>query len=68
MTAVELVRKYFPRASDSMVDYLLYERTPFPVCSDVVLEQRLKEERDRIIRQFMSTLPVIDEEVKCGEK
>lgn len=32
----ELVRNYFPDASNKFCDYILWEHTPFPVSTDMV--------------------------------
>ena len=43
MTWFELVRKYFPDASDDECDFLLWEKTAYPACSASHVENQLAE-------------------------
>ncbi len=43
MTWLELVKKYFPNASDKEADFILWEKTCFPICSAETVEKQLKE-------------------------
>jgi len=43
MTWYDLVRKYFPNASDELCEYILWERTCFPICGREKVEKQLRE-------------------------
>lgn len=43
MTWLELVKKYFPDVSDEEADFILWEKTAFPVGGLEVVEKQLKE-------------------------
>lgn len=43
----DLVRKYFPNASDEEVDYILYNETAFPICGLETVVKQLEELKDR---------------------
>jgi len=43
MTLGELVRKYFPDATDKQVMFILWEKTPFPMCSAETTEKYLQD-------------------------
>lgn len=42
MTWIELVKKYFPNASDEEADFILWEKTAFPMGGLKVVEEQLK--------------------------
>lgn len=48
MTWRDLVRKYFPNASDEECDFILWERTAFPVSSIETIEKQIIEYRNNI--------------------
>jgi hypothetical protein len=43
MTWYDLVRKYFPDADDEFCEFVLWEKTCFPVCGPEKVEKQLKE-------------------------
>lgn len=43
MTYLELVRRYFPDATEQEADFLLWEKTCFPVCGSEEVEEQLCE-------------------------
>lgn len=43
MTWRDLVRKYFPNASDEECDFILWNRTAFPFASVDIIEKQIKE-------------------------
>ena len=43
MTWVELVKKYFPNASEEEIDFILWEKTCFPMGSAEEVEKQLKK-------------------------
>ena len=43
MTWKDLVRKYFPNASDEECDFILWERTAFPLAGAKTVEEQIKE-------------------------
>lgn len=43
MTWIELVKKYFPNVSDEEADFILWEKTAFPMGGLKVVEEQLKE-------------------------
>lgn len=42
VTYRDLVREYFPGADDDICDFILWEKTPFPVCDVEELRFRLE--------------------------
>lgn len=45
MTWYDLVRRYFPNASDELCEYILWEETCFPVGSVEDVERQIRELR-----------------------
>ncbi len=43
MTWLELVKKYFPNACDEEADFILWEKTCYPVGSAETVEKQLKK-------------------------
>ena len=43
MTWIELVKKYFPNISDEEADFILWEKTAFPMGGLEMVEEQLKE-------------------------
>ena len=43
MTWRDLVRKYFPNASDTICDFILWEKTAFPLVPAKEVEKQLQE-------------------------
>lgn len=43
MTWYELVKKYFPDASDLEVEFILWEKTACPIASASTVEKQLQE-------------------------
>ena len=43
MTWIDLVRKYFPNASEEECDFILWNRTAFPMASAEAVEKQIKE-------------------------
>lgn len=43
ITYGDLVRKYFPDATDHECDFILWEKTAFPLCGPEEVERQLKE-------------------------
>ncbi|WP_303752923.1 hypothetical protein [Bacillus velezensis] len=43
MTWIDLVRKYFPDANDKQCDFILWEKTAFPLASVETVESQLQE-------------------------
>ena len=37
MTWIDLVKQYFPNATNKECDFILWEKTPFPISTDVKL-------------------------------
>lgn len=37
MTWIDLVKQYLPNATDKECDFILWEKTPFPISTDVKL-------------------------------
>jgi hypothetical protein len=48
MTLGDWVRKYFPDATDKQVMFILWEKTPFPMCSAETTEKYLKAYKEEI--------------------
>ena len=45
MTWLDLVRKYFPDATDQEADYILWEQTAFPFAGNEYIEMQIKKYR-----------------------
>lgn len=45
MTWLDLVRKYFPDATDEEADYILWEHTAFPFAGIEYIEMQIKKYR-----------------------
>lgn len=43
MTWIDLVRKYFPDANDKQCDFILWEKTAFPLASMETIRNQLQE-------------------------
>ncbi|MCF7618583.1 hypothetical protein [Bacillus sonorensis] len=43
MTWIDLVRKYFPDANDKQCDFILWEKTAFPLVPVETVEKQLQE-------------------------
>lgn len=43
MTWIDLVRKYFPNATDEEADFILWEKTCFPFGNVSQVEKQIKE-------------------------
>ncbi|APH36078.1 hypothetical protein J5M77_04105 [Bacillus amyloliquefaciens] len=43
MTWIDLVRNYFPDANDKQCDFILWEKTAFPLASVEIIENQLQE-------------------------
>lgn len=43
MTWIDLVRKYFPDANDKQCDFILWEKTAYPLVSAETIENQLRE-------------------------
>ncbi|KUL16228.1 hypothetical protein RFN66_03565 [Bacillus paralicheniformis] len=43
MTWIDLVRKYFPDANDKQCDFILWEKTAFPLVPVETVEKQLRE-------------------------
>jgi len=43
MTWYDLVRKYFPDADNEFCEFVLWEKTCFPVCGPEKVEKQLRE-------------------------
>ena len=43
MTWNDLVRKYFPDTTDKQCDFILWEKTPFPLVGAEIVEEYLQE-------------------------
>jgi len=43
MTLLELVRLYFPDASEDKCDFIIWEKTAYPFASWITLERQLEE-------------------------
>jgi len=43
MTWMDLVKKYFPNASEKECDFILWEKTAFPLCDLETVERQLQE-------------------------
>lgn len=46
MNWLDLVRKYFPGISDEEADFILWERTAYPMAGVETVEEQLKELRE----------------------
>ncbi|GIN35710.1 hypothetical protein CHCC14600_2579 [Bacillus licheniformis] len=44
MTWIDLVRKYFPDANDKQCDFILWEKTAFPLVLAEIVEKQLQQE------------------------
>jgi len=42
-TWIDLVRDYFPNASDEECDFILWEKTAFPMCGFDKVKEQLEE-------------------------
>ena len=49
-TYQDLVREYFPKATDEEVEFILWEKTAFPFASEATLREQLALFRDRTQR------------------
>jgi hypothetical protein len=49
MTWYDLVRKYFPNASDKVCEYILWEETCYPVGTPEDVETMIKELAERAV-------------------
>jgi hypothetical protein len=47
MTWIELVKEFFPNISDEEADFILWEKTAFPMGGLEVVTQQLKELSDK---------------------
>lgn len=52
MTWDDLVKKYFPEASDDECDYILWEKTCYPMGEVEVIEKQIEEYKDKINTAF----------------
>ena len=43
MTWADLVRKYFPDADDQLVEFILWEKTCFPLCDAETVDKQLRK-------------------------
>lgn len=50
MTWNDLIRKYIPKASDDECDYILWEKTCFPMGEYDVIEKQIQEYKNNIIK------------------
>lgn len=48
MTWLDLVRKYFPDVTDQAANYILWEKTAFPLASVEHVEKQLQEHQVEI--------------------
>jgi hypothetical protein len=46
MTWIELVKEYFPNATEAECDYILWEQTAFPVCGLNEVKRQLQALKD----------------------
>lgn len=46
----DIVREYVPDATDEEVDYILWERTAYPVASEETVRRHLSEYVDGVVR------------------
>ena len=56
MTHIDLVREYFPNATDGECDCILWELTCFPLCSAEMVEAQIVEltlERELVLERGM---------------
>lgn len=48
MTWIDLVKHYFPKADDREADYILWEKTAFPLVDLKTVESQLKEYKEEV--------------------
>lgn len=48
MTWIDLVREYFPDATEKECDFILWERTAFPVTGEETIREQLEQYKRQI--------------------
>ncbi|WP_197023480.1 hypothetical protein [Heyndrickxia ginsengihumi] len=48
MTWIELVKEYFPDATDTQCEFILWEKTAFPVTGEETIRKQLKEYKQEL--------------------
>lgn len=46
MTWIELVKSYFPNVDDDYADFILWEKTAFPICGLEQVKEQLREYKE----------------------
>lgn len=48
MTWIDLVRKYIPNVTEEQADFILWEKTAFPLASVEVVEKHIQEHKKEV--------------------